>query len=98
MNFISNKKKAAFMAAGIVGTIYGGFAISTLWGWFIVPLGVVPITIPWAIGINCIAGIIKGRTIKVPTEQDLPHIIQITMIYVGITVYLIGGYICHRFI
>ncbi|EFR0233243.1 hypothetical protein HZM05_002808 [Salmonella enterica] len=98
MNFKSIAKKAAGMAAGILGVIYSGFAISTLWGWFIVPLGVVSITTPWGIGIYCMAEIIRGRRIKIQEEQNLPRIIQLTMIYVGITVYLIGGYICHRFI
>ncbi|EOT5207145.1 hypothetical protein ACN5SP_005161 [Escherichia coli] len=55
MNLKSIVPKAAGLAAWIVGIIYSGFALSVLWGWFFVPLGVVPITTPWAIGIYCLA-------------------------------------------
>ncbi len=41
MNLKSIVPKAAGLAAWIVGIIYSGFALSVLWGWFFVPLGVV---------------------------------------------------------
>ncbi|EQA5047047.1 hypothetical protein ACX3YK_005916 [Escherichia coli] len=96
MNLKSIVPKAAGLAAWIVGIIYSGFALSVLWGGGFVPLGVVPITTPWAIGIYCLAGIIRGNRVKIPKEQDMPCTLQLTMIYVGITFFLIVGYICHQ--
>ncbi|WP_251859393.1 HNH endonuclease [Escherichia coli] len=48
------------------------------------------------IGIYCLAGIIRGNRVKIPKEQDMPCTLQLTMIYVGITFFLIVGYICHQ--
>ncbi len=45
------------LLAVVVGTIANGWALSTLWGWFIVPLfGLPALTIPYALGISTIAG------------------------------------------
>ncbi|WP_214281691.1 hypothetical protein, partial [Escherichia coli] len=46
--------------------------------------------------IYCLAGIIRGNRVKIPKEQDMPCTLQLTMIYVGITFFLIVGYICHQ--
>jgi hypothetical protein len=41
------------LVAGMIGGAYllNGWAILMLWGWFVVPLGVVPIHMAWAIGL-----------------------------------------------
>lgn len=45
------------LLAVVVGTIANGWALSTLWGWFIVPLfGLPALSIPYALGISTIAG------------------------------------------
>lgn len=36
----------------IVSTISGGFVVSKLWFWFVVPIGVMPIGIAQAIGLD----------------------------------------------
>ncbi|MEA5226034.1 hypothetical protein VB296_24725 [Enterobacter cloacae] len=95
-DLILQLSKSSIYSTKPVGIIYSGFALSVLWGWFFVPLGVVPITTPWAIGIYCLAGIIRGNRVKIPKEQDMPCTLQLTMIYVGITFFLIVGYICHQ--
>ena len=41
----------AVVVFGVALSIYEGWALWTLWGWFVVPLGIKPITIPWAIGL-----------------------------------------------
>ncbi|MCA2171625.1 hypothetical protein VSQ33_17530, partial [Escherichia coli] len=39
---------------------------------------------------------LRGNRVKIPKEQDMPCTLQLTMIYVGITFFLIVGYICHQ--
>ena len=39
-----------------IQAILGGFVLSQLWGWFMVPFGVVAISIPWAIGLSLLVG------------------------------------------
>ncbi len=52
----------------VVGAIINGWALSTLWGWFIVPVFDLPIlTIIQAIGISLILGYI---TSKEPKHSD----------------------------
>lgn len=42
--------------------ILRGWVLAKLWGWFVVPLGVVPITIPWGIGIALVMGMFQSRS------------------------------------
>ena len=95
MNLKSIVPKAAGLAAWIVGIIYSGFALSVLWGGFCASRCGADHN-SWAIGIYCLAGIIRGNRVKIPKEQDMPCTLQLTMIYVGITFFLIVGYICHQ--
>lgn len=37
---------------------YASFVVSGLWGWFIVPFGVVPLDKAWSLGLLAIAGIL----------------------------------------
>ena len=47
----------------VVGAISGGWALSTLWGWFIVPVfGLPSISIVQAIGISLLVGSFKGSS------------------------------------
>lgn len=43
-----------FLTTAAISILWGGYVALELWGWFIVPLGVSPITLPYAIGINCL--------------------------------------------
>lgn len=39
-----------------LGILYSGFVFSTLWGWFIAPLGVPTLSIPQALGLLLVVG------------------------------------------
>ena len=39
---------------------WGGYVASTLWGWFVVPLGVKAITYWHAVGLTCVTGAFIG--------------------------------------
>jgi hypothetical protein len=45
---------------GIASLVWSGFVISKLWGWFLVPLGVVSIGIFWGSGIHLTARALIG--------------------------------------
>ncbi|HUU97495.1 MAG TPA: hypothetical protein VM487_17300 [Phycisphaerae bacterium] len=43
--------------AVVVGcTLLSALVVSVLWGWFVVPLGLPPIHMAWAIGLSCVVG------------------------------------------
>jgi uncharacterized membrane protein len=48
--------------------LINGFVISTLWRWFIVPLGVVQIGMVWALGLSTILGYFKYN---IATKLDI---------------------------
>lgn len=48
----------------IAATFYSGFAIQLLWNWFIVPLGVMSLTLSHAIGICVFVSLLKLGTEK----------------------------------
>ena len=55
------------LLAMVISSIYGGFALSVLWEWHIVKLGVPSISLANAIGIYSIVSIMT----KVPSTEDL---------------------------
>jgi len=69
---MDSKSKDVFSCLGIavflplviiVGSIAGGWALSTLWGWFIVPVfNLPPLTIVQAIGVSIVVGTLKGSS------------------------------------
>lgn len=46
----------------LVSVLLRGYVLSQLWSWFVVPLGVVAVSIPHAIGISCIAAMLSGSS------------------------------------
>jgi hypothetical protein len=51
------------LGAIIVGTIINGWAISVLWGWFIVPVFSVPsLTVPYAAGLSLVASMLSSSS------------------------------------
>lgn len=59
------------LVAGMITGAYliNGWAILKLWGWFVVPLGVMPIGLAWAIGIAVLASMF-GQTPQVSKKSD----------------------------
>jgi hypothetical protein len=49
---------AAFL--WLIGTFWGGFVAAKLWLWFMVGLGVVPITYWHAVGLSALIGVFLG--------------------------------------
>lgn len=55
----------AFVAIVITaGTIFKGYALSVLWGWFLVPLGLPALSIPFAIGVCLVASLASHQYMK----------------------------------
>lgn len=75
-----NEQKLAGCVLGIIGflaviagiaatTIYEGWVLHIMWGWFVVPLGVVAIDTAQAVGIALIASMLT-RTVSKSTDED----------------------------
>lgn len=43
------------LVAAPIGTVLRGWGLMQLWQWFLVPLGVVSISLPWALGISVLS-------------------------------------------
>lgn len=65
-SFVVATVLAAFIA---IIAVYEGLVLWIVWGWFIVPLGVPMITIPWAIGISLVAGLLNNTAVR-PSDDD----------------------------
>lgn len=58
---MSDTQKAIFFfLIGIPGTLWSGLAISIIWGWFIVPLGVMSITAAHGAGLHVLYSAVKA--------------------------------------
>ena len=56
----------------VPSALLNGFVLSKLWGYFVVPLGVMQIGVAHAIGIAMIASFVRSRYRK-PDSTDLPE-------------------------
>ena len=66
---------AVALPMGVAGAVYTGWVLSIMWGWFIAPLGLPSITIPWAIGIMLSVGIFH----KYEAAEDPPPPVHLSI-------------------
>ena len=50
--------------------MWEGWALSWLWLWFFVPLGLPPLSLPHAVGVNIAAGLLTNQYIPRPDRDD----------------------------
>ncbi|EML1933748.1 MULTISPECIES: hypothetical protein [Serratia] len=79
----------------MLSIIYIGFSATILWSWFIVPFGITPINLAWAVGLACLFGL--GRGIPRSSEDNDKLFSELLMPYISTTLLLIIGYISHIF-
>jgi hypothetical protein len=69
---MTDKEKAALGCFGLVAVVpaalWAGFVISKLWLWFVVPLGVPPITMWTGVGFDLLLSFITHQTHKETPE------------------------------
>jgi|SRR5690348_7092427 len=54
----------------VCGALFSGLVLSVLWGWFIVPaLHAAPITVPQAIGLSLVVGLLTRGTAREKDEE-----------------------------
>ncbi|MBH3259170.1 hypothetical protein I5P78_22460 [Serratia marcescens] len=86
-----------FLLVGVVvwllSIIYFGFVATILWSWFIVPFGITPINLAWAIGLACLFGLGKG--VPRPSVNDESIFSELLMPFISTTLLLIIGYFAH---
>lgn len=84
------------LAAMTAAYILNGWALQLLWQWFIVPFGVVPLTLPWAIGISIVVGFLTNHiTTKKNEEVDMGKVWLTVFLRPFIAVII--GWLVHQF-
>ena len=86
-----------------LSSLYHGFVLTKLWGWFVVPTFSLPLlSLPAAIGLSLIVGLLaKGYGSKVLDESDSLSklMLKVTlMVAWGPSLALLMGYIVSRYI
>ena len=94
----SSMKSLIAIVLLIPGLLFSGLVIKLLWGWFIVPLGVIPISIIHAIGIDIVVSLIAPSTTKDTDNMSVSEFITylIKVITKPLT-YLLMGFIVKLF-
>jgi len=80
----------------ILTCIYSCFVIKTLWGWFIVPFGIIPINMPWALGLSCLFSTLSPRESDFNDEKHGGNSNPFESIFT-LTCILAIGFIAHKF-
>lgn len=70
-----------------------GFAVMTMWGWFIVPLGVMALTLWHSLGLALTTYYISGGLHNSKTDTDTDNGLQIVKAYVAPLIVLAVGYL-----
>lgn len=96
MKFMEDNQMSIFAIIGLLLLIplfatVNGLLLMCLWGWFIVPLGAIPLTLPHAIGIGIIISLFK-TSVK---DKDLEKVVLENTIYIAVT--FLFAYIVHLF-
>lgn len=78
--------------------LYAGVVLKLLWSWFVVPFGIMPITVAWAIGLSCIVELAKGVPASFNDLEADSVIYELLKPYIAITLFLIIGFIAHLFV
>lgn len=80
-----------------VSVLYSALTLKLLWAWFVVPFGVMPITMAWAVGLACMVELAKGVPASLKSHETDPAILELFKPYLGATFFLFIGYIAHLF-
>lgn len=75
--------------------LYSGWALTLLWSWFITPFGVVPINIPWGIGLMCVGALFKGINLS---DEDIPPWLSVLLGAAWVTIVLAIGFVASKFL
>ena len=86
----------------VVGSIVGGWVLSILWYWFISrPFGLIPLSIPHAIGISMVVGMMTAKINQSSATQNKNTSDVIALLLSTVTtplLYLFIGWIVHLFL
>lgn len=61
---------AVFVGITVLASLFNGWALSVLWGWFLVPLGLPQIGMAHAIGIGLLVGFLTKTHLHAEKEFD----------------------------
>lgn len=81
----------------IPSMILRGVVISTMWAWFIVPLGVDPITLTHGIGLSFFMSLFVAKYRNTKDDDTSEKIAQWMFIFMHPLVALLFGWIVHSF-
>ena len=88
-NFFAEMGKLGLL---FVLTVMKGAVLMVMWQWFVVPLGVVRISMPWAIGLMVLGGLVDNRKSEEGSSSWLDRFFESAVIYVFV---LTVGYLMH---
>lgn len=81
----------------VLAVFLNGFVIQQYWAWFIVPLGVVALTLPHAIGIAWFIPAIVGTRRDESLKEGDKALAKILFVILSNLVYLAAGYVISLF-
>lgn len=91
---MTGKENFILIVVSIPLIILSGFIIKIMWGWYMVPLGVPPVTVAHAIGIDILVTYILGSS-KMNLDRTLGEII--TDVVGKKLIFLLLAWIVHFF-
>lgn len=87
-------KIVGYLVIDVANTIFCGFVLSELWSWFVVPFGVMQISVAWGVGICTVASLLST-----PILQDADKINELIVLrFARTTISYLFGYVALQFI
>lgn len=90
---------ATLLFLGVGGCLWGGYVLMVLWEWFIVPLGVTPITFIWACALHMMGYWATTTGLQIALMKVLDNSLGSKFIraYIVDLMALITGWVFHLF-
>lgn len=82
------------LAVWLLSVLFCGYTFVHLWQWFVVPLGVVPVTLPWALGLSLFVSLAKGWPEGGENEKVAVTLLKPFAVYAAA---LLLGYVFHLY-
>lgn len=90
----------ALMLSSIPFLFLNAWALTSLWAWFIVPFGLPPIGMAWAMGLSTLASLLRGIR-QEPKTEGAEALKRLGMAYLNAAllplICLLVGWIAHSF-
>lgn len=83
------------LATIVLAVLWGGFVLQQIWNWHAAPFTAIRLTLPQAVGLQCLITLIRGTTKSSPDDKTPWRDLREACVHLG--VFLAIAWVAHLF-